>query len=227
MIINPFASFKSDRTKSTRRFFFHTVGLRFPVLSAILGATPGFADIRKTSNLNSPADDWLAKIKGSRRIIFDTTSAVDGFPVALPYNFMTACNATNIPDDDLSAVVVLRHLAIPIAFEDRIWARYKLGKFFGIHDAKTGVPSKANPFRQTGPEDNSMQSLMARGVIYCVCELAIKKNATMIASSMGLNSTEVLNDWMAGLLPGVYPIPAGVWAVERAQQQGCAYCFGN
>src|SRR5260221_519337 len=32
-------------------------------------------------------------------------------------------------------------------------------------------------------------------------------------------------EWLSGLLPGIQPVPSGVWAVGRAQEHGCAYCF--
>jgi len=28
-------------------------------------------------------------------------------------------------------------------------------------------------------------------------------------------------------LPGIQPVPSGVWAIGRAQEHGCAYCFAG
>jgi hypothetical protein len=44
------------------------------------------------------------------------------------------------------------------------------------------------------------------------------------AEKMGLNAADVKKEWLAGLLPGVQPVPSGVWAVGRAQEHGCSYC---
>jgi intracellular sulfur oxidation DsrE/DsrF family protein len=44
---------------------------------------------------------------------------------------------------------------------------------------------------------------------------------------MNLDAAEVRKEWMAGLLPGIQVVPSGVWAVGRAQEHGCAYCFAG
>jgi len=42
-----------------------------------------------------------------------------------------------------------------------------------------------------------------------------------------MDASEVLKDWQAGLLPGITIVPSGVWAVGRAQENKCAYCFAG
>jgi intracellular sulfur oxidation DsrE/DsrF family protein len=37
----------------------------------------------------------------------------------------------------------------------------------------------------------------------------------------------VKKDWESGLLPGVTVVPSGVWALGRAQENKCAYCFAG
>ena len=34
-------------------------------------------------------------------------------------------------------------------------------------------------------------------------------------------------DWISGLLPGIQVVPAGIWAINRAQEHGCSYCFAG
>ena len=46
-----------------------------------------------------------------------------------------------------------------------------------------------------------------------------------VADMMKMKAEDVMNDWKAGLLPGVQIVPSGVWAVGRAQEHGCQYCF--
>ena len=48
-----------------------------------------------------------------------------------------------------------------------------------------------------------------------------------IAGMMNLDAMEVKNDWKANLLPGIQIVPSGVWAVGRAQEHGCTYCFAG
>jgi intracellular sulfur oxidation DsrE/DsrF family protein len=47
------------------------------------------------------------------------------------------------------------------------------------------------------------------------------------AQAMSLSPEEVKKEWVAGLLPGIQIVPSGVWAIGRAQEKGCAYCFAG
>jgi intracellular sulfur oxidation DsrE/DsrF family protein len=49
----------------------------------------------------------------------------------------------------------------------------------------------------------------------------------MVAKNINQNPEEVKKDWVSGLLPGVQVVPSGVWAVSRAQENGCAYCYAG
>ena len=44
---------------------------------------------------------------------------------------------------------------------------------------------------------------------------------------MSLDSNDVYNDMVNGVLPGVQLVPSGVWALGRAQQNGCGYIFAG
>jgi intracellular sulfur oxidation DsrE/DsrF family protein len=50
---------------------------------------------------------------------------------------------------------------------------------------------------------------------------------TVVAEQMKLDAAEVQKDWLAGVLPGIQVVPSGVWAIGRAQEHGCAYCFAG
>jgi intracellular sulfur oxidation DsrE/DsrF family protein len=78
------------------------------------------------------------------------------------------------------------------------------------------------------PEDGmSIRELIARGVLFCVCERALTNTSKHIAQSKGYDAAAVKKEMMGGILPGIQPVPSGVWAIERAQQRGCAYCFAG
>ena len=44
---------------------------------------------------------------------------------------------------------------------------------------------------------------------------------------MNIDPTEAYNDWINGLLPDVQLVPSGVWALGRAQDNGCGYIFAG
>jgi hypothetical protein len=63
-------------------------------------------------------------------VVFDATQPHGVFPFAWPRVFLLTNAATGTPEKDNSVVVVLRHDAIPYAFEERLWAKYKFGEVF-------------------------------------------------------------------------------------------------
>ena len=63
--------------------------------------------------------------------------------------------------------------------------------------------------------------------MFCVCDMAITVYTTVVAQGMNLDAAVVKKEWLAGLLPGIQVVPSGVWAVGRAQEHGCAYCFAG
>jgi intracellular sulfur oxidation DsrE/DsrF family protein len=142
---------------------------------------------------------------------------------------------TGTMEKDATAVVILRHNAIPFAMEDRLWDKYKLGEFFKITDPATKSPSVRNPFWQPKEGDFKVpglgnvaigiNELQNSGVMFCACNMAITVYSAVLAQGMNLNPDDVKKDFIAGILPGIQVVPSGVWAVGRAQEHGCAYCF--
>ncbi len=181
---------------------------------------------------NSAADEWFAKVKGKHRQVFDATNAHKGFPLAWTKIFLSTNNDTGTPDAELSAVVVLRHDAIGVALEDRLWEKYKFGELFKIDDPETKKPATKNVYRDPKPgvfplPGVGIVPLQARGVMFCVCEMAITFYTMEVAKEMKLDAAELKKEWLAGVLPGIQGVPSGVWAVNRAQEHGCSYCFAG
>ncbi len=181
------------------------------------------------------ADDpelWLARIKGKHKIVFDVTAPHEIFPFAWPKVFLMTNGAAA---KDCTAVVILRHSAIPYALGNDIWAKYKFGEMFKMNDPKTNAPSVRNPFWQPKPGDYSapglgnvdigINQLMDDGVLFCACDVALTVFSAMAAGSMNMSAGDVKKEWLAGVLPGIQVVPSGVWAVGRTQEHGCSYCF--
>lgn len=193
-----------------------------------------FAD--EKTNPGNP-DEWFNQIKGKHRIVFDATQPHEIFPFAWPKVFLLTNLSTGSPANDCSAVVVLRHTAIGYAFEDRLWQKYKLGEVFGAKDPKTNTASLRNPFWKPKEGDFKVpgignvaigiNELQEDGVMFCVCQMAIAVFTAGVAETKKMNVDDVRKDWMAGMLPGIQPVPSGVWAVGRAQEHGCTYCFAG
>ncbi len=182
-------------------------------------------------------DAWFEKIKGKHRIVFDATQPHGIYPFAWPRVFLMSNEATGTTDKDCGVVVVLRHTAIPYAFENQLWEKYKFGEVFKADDPASNAPSMRNPFWQPkvgdfsapgiGNVDIGINELQARGVLFCVCDTAITVFSAAVAQGMKQEAAEIKKDWLKGLLPGIHVVPSGVWAVGRAQEHGCKYCFAG
>lgn len=183
------------------------------------------------------ADEWFKQIKGKHRVVFDATRPHEIMPFAWPRVFLMTNEMTGTPSKDSSVVVVLRHNAIPYAFEDRIWAKYKFGEMFKADDPATKTAAVRNPFAKPapgeykipgfGPVPIGINELQASGVMFAVCNAAMTVYSTVTADQMKMSAADVMQDWKSGLLPGIQIVPSGVWALGRAQEHGCAYIFAG
>lgn len=229
----------NDLNQSTgRRDFLGTVaaGAAAVSLGSLFAPFSAVAE-NNFKNQAEDADAWFAKIKGKHRIVFDVTRPNDLFPFAWPRVFLMTNEATGTAEKDNNAVVILRHDGIPYAFEDSVWAKYKFGEMFKANDPATKAPAVRNPFWKPKPGDYSVpgignvdigiNQLQDSGVMFCVCNAAITVFTAVAAMQMNKDAAEVKKEWMAGLLPGIQVVPSGVWAVGRAQEHGCAYCFAG
>ena len=70
-----------------------------------------------------------------------------------------------------------------------------------------------------------INELQESGVLFCVCSMAIAVYSAIVADKMKMNHDDVKKEWMNSIIPGIEPMPSGVWAVGRAQEHGCGYCF--
>jgi len=191
----------------------------------------------KTFLNDDDPDAWFNKIKGKHKMVFDATQPHEVMPFAWPKVFLLTNAGTGTPEKDCGVVVVLRHNAIPYAFEDRLWEKYKFGEMFKADDPKTKALSTRNPFWKPqkgdfkipgiGEVQIGINELQASGVMFCVCNMAMTVYTNVAAGMMKMEAADVMKDWMSGLLPDIQVVPSGVWALGRAQEHGCSYCFAG
>jgi intracellular sulfur oxidation DsrE/DsrF family protein len=183
--------------------------------------------------LVNDAEAWLKKVKGKHRILYDTPEPHQGVPIIWSWVFYQTNNQTGTPDNDMTALVVLRHNGIPMAMEDRLWAKYKFGEVFKITDGNTKAPAVRNTVYEPTPADfplpnvDGIKKLQSRGAMFCVCDMALTVYSSFVAQSLNQKAEDVKKDWVSGLLPGIQVVPSGVWAIGRAQENGCAYCYAG
>lgn len=158
-------------------------------------------------------DDWLGQLPGRHRFVFDTTTP-EGFSSALLYanNYFLANQAGyGLKDADLAVVIVARHNSTPFAYNDTIWAKYR---------ATLAKSAERTTFPDLG---NRLESLLKRGVHLAVCQMATRRIAGSIAGSAGINADRVYDELVANLVSNSHIVPAGIVAVNRAQEQGYSF----
>ncbi len=219
---------------ATRRDFLGKLASGTAVSS--LGMLPGILQAAtpiSTAYL-AEAEEWLKKgIKGDHKIVYDGPEPHNAFPIIWTWAFYLSNNQTGVKDEDITGMCVLRHNAIPFAMEDELWAKYKLGEMFSINDNISQAPAVRNPYWEPKEGDyplpgiDGIKAMQARGAMFCVCELAIGVYSGFAAQASNQDPEVVKKEWMAGLLPGIQPVPSGVWALGRAQELGCGYIYAG
>jgi len=225
---------------TNRRNFLGTIatGAAAIGLTSIVPSVSAFAGEAKFDpKVYGDPEEMFKKINGKHRAVFDAPKPHELMPFVWPRVFLLTNGATGSPEKDCSVVVVLRHSAIGYAFEDKMWAKYNFGKVFEAPDPDTKEPSMRNPFWKPKPGAYSVpgfgevqigiDQLQQSGVMFCVCDAAMTVYSAVVAQGMKLKAEDVKKDWLTGLLPGIQPVPSGVWALGRAQEKQCAYIFAG
>lgn len=208
--------------------------------AAATAAALGFGKVASSADAVPPGaaggtdfQKWLDRIRGQYRQVYDMPEANNGAALIWSHVYLlTGAQGYGVGESELGVVVVLRHNAIPIALNDAAWAKYNLGEFFKINDPATKVPATRNPFAHIKPGDlplpeAALDKLVARGVMFGACNMAITYRSAAVAKLMGLRPEDVKKDWVDNVLPGVQVVPSGVVAVNGAQARGCSYCFAG
>ena len=156
--------------------------------------------------------------------MIDTTSA-DGFRDGLLFasNFMLANrNDYGLQNQDLAVIVVARHVSTAYGYNNDMWAKYgaSLGGPTPSADAQAKEPPKANPSAA------SLAALATQGVQFAVCSMATRRLAGVIARAASGNADTVNSELIANLVSNGRMVPAGIIAVNRAQERGYSFVRG-
>lgn len=225
-----------DAAPTPRREFFGQLATVAAALTAAACVSPaGAAQAVAAPSPTTPRapitwdDAWTGRITGKHRGVFDAPEMADGTVIGNAWAWMKALKEVHaLSDADMSAVLVIRHAAIPMAMDDAYWEKYDLGKANKVKDPTTKKWAKRNPF--WGPDSNdrgsapfTLESLNARGCILMGCNLAAMGMAGELAEKLKQPVDDMRAEVTAHLIPGLTLAPNGVFAVMRAQEAGCTY----
>jgi hypothetical protein len=207
-----------------RRNFFGRLGGAVVLGLAGLATRPLYAQAQAPA-ARPDGPNWPGKLQGRHRQVVDAYEANSGFPLAFAHTFL-------FPNESATAVVILRHGAFPIALDSAMWEKYKIGESFKIIDPETKAPATKNPFLRPKAgvlplEEMAVDRLLARGVVFGACNVALQVQSKMLAGNAGVSAEAAAKEWAANIVPGITVIPSGTWGVNRAQEAGCSYCAGG
>ena len=204
-----------------RRGFFSRVGAAAAAFGAAIAPTPAAADTstQTTDSRWQPTrhteDDWLEKIPGKHRLFFDTTTPEtlgDGLQWA--GNFFTGNkDGYGLEQNEVAIVICMRHEAAGWGFTDAMWNKYGAS----LAPASRSADAKVET---TNTRAAAIGRLVERGVHFAVCNLSTRRMAGAIARKTGGKQDDLYAELKANMIPNSRLVPAGIVAVNRAQERG-------
>jgi intracellular sulfur oxidation DsrE/DsrF family protein len=224
-----------------RRSFLSRIGAGAAAFGAAFGAgssalaqsAPNPAAASPWSPARHPEDDWLDQPAAKHRFFLDTTSP-EGFAQALAFarNFYRGnADGYRLVDTDIAQIICARHRSTTFAFSDAMWAKYGATlseRTNDFVDPKTKRAPTSNIYMAGGePTGNSasLDALLKRGVRLAVCAISTRGTALAIAQKSGAKVDDVFKELAEHLVPNARLVPAGIVAVNRAQEHGYAFSY--
>ena len=176
------------------------------------------------SSAGSWDTSWLDRLAAARyRAVFNGGDIDDGAILELVQRFYDGYrDAHGTTDAELRGVVVFRRAGTVMAFNDAMWAKYKIGADRKVNDG-TAAATRNVFWKSDTNRESTIDALQQRGMISLVCNLATTNVSHSMARKAGLDPDAVYNEVKANLVPGAILVPSGIYGLIRAQNAGCAY----
>jgi hypothetical protein len=223
-----------------RRFFLKRMSGVATVLGGALAVGTRPAEAQSVGGESwTPArhaeDDWMDEVPGVHRFMFDNIS-VSGFAGAMRFanNYIRVNNEDyGLQNNDLAVVIVARSRSTPMAFNDAMWAKYgeALAARDNLIDPKTDAPPNINLFNTPGygnelPTNGlTLADLFEKGLRLAVCAVATRNTAGRVARAVGGDADSIFEEFTNNLVDNSHVVPAGIVAVNRAQERGYSFSF--
>jgi len=194
------------------------------------GRAPLHFHVLKPNEYDHAAMNRVLTVSNPHKQVFESVNPLVIAPqIASVYIHMqNAMNAYefSLGKGSLATHAVLIGPSIVFALNDNMWKKYNIGAALNIDATNTyyranslvagGGPDDPNSIYQ----DWSAQAELKRGGAFMVCHNATTAVAGMLGAKAGVAPADALADFKANMLPGFMLVPAGVAAVQLAQENG-------
>ena len=213
----------NEKPQTERRSLLSGIGVA-ALAGVALGSTP--ASAQETSGKFEPMrhalDAWMDALPGSHRVVIDTDSTAGGTN-ALSYatNILGAhVNAYEGNEQDMAMIICYRHASTPLGYNDAMWEKY------GSMLASLGrPPGQEGETPIKNPQTDAIAAAAGKGIHFAICNSASTFFSGMIALQTSQETTAVLAELVANLIPNGHMVPAGVMAITRAQEYGYSFMY--
>jgi hypothetical protein len=220
---------------SNRREFIERLGA-----TAMLGVVPA-STLRAIEFPNEPVAQgtaqwdfsWTNALKGKKhKALFDCAEVENGYGVwrasVWEAQYQEAFGAKAA---DIKTVLVLRHNALVLGFNQDLWDQAKIGATDKVSHPVTLQATDRNPALLTSARNEvpamfdafALPNFISRGGVVLACNLALQFFVAGWAARAGITQEEAMQRAKASFLKGVTLMPSGVMACMKAQEEGCHY----
>jgi intracellular sulfur oxidation DsrE/DsrF family protein len=210
-----------------------------------LGLATAVAASSKTSSAATPApagpqsdqqDAWLDEGGKRHRMVFDTLTATGlGQGLNFAKNFFEINrDSYGIAPNEVSVVIIARHLGTPLMFSDHIWDKYGdyLVDRIKLFDPRTKAPPHVNLYNAELANNDlpngktRLADLHKLGARFAVCAMATRNMATGIAKNVNGDVDAIFKELETNLaVETARLVPAGISALNRAQEHGYTFSY--
>jgi hypothetical protein len=221
----------NDTSSLARRSFLARIAASYGLVGVASGTSLATAQTSSTSfrPARHAQDDWMDKMPGKHRLVFDTTTpAAFGAALAYANNYLTANkDGYGLNDQDHAIIIIARHFSTPFAYNDAMWKKYvkAMPPFVVLDDPKTKQRPDFNIYEKDYGLDlpnlgATITEVQKKGVNFAVCQMATRFFSGPLAQATGGTADATYNELVANLVPNSHMVAAGIVAVNRAQERG-------
>lgn len=220
-----------------RSFLARTAGA-----AAALGAAGGFTETAAAGpdQQSGSPDQWLSRMTAPHRCFFDFTTHAEGAPLIQMWNYISTYREAYAQQPNTINAIGSFYGApggaasMPLAWNDLVWEKYRIGELMNLVDPNTRAPTKRNLFFRPRAGDPvfmngavtaaGIENLQRQGATFLMCNNAFRAwMAFLSGNGTKGNAAEIEREIRANMIPAVIPVPAMVISIEKAQEKGIAY----